>query len=152
MAVRLLRLLHTATVGNILHPARPSPQPAKQTGYSNTDGGSVTLKVENAYYTGSAIGATVEGSFTNGATYKVTYNDSETVPSSIGTHTAMLTVYENGTEKQSVTAQYKISYLDAPKPAYTISGAYEDNGTYWFKTGASVTVNAPDGYSGFPRY
>lgn len=119
----------------------------KADGCSNTDGGSVTLKVENAYYTGSAIGATVEGSFTNGATYKVTYNDSETVPSSIGTHTAMLTVYENGTEKQSVTAQYKISYLDAPKPAYTISGAYEDNGTYWFKTGASVTVNAPDGYT-----
>ncbi len=117
-------------------------------GCTNTDGGSVTLNVADAYYTGGEIGATISGSFTNGATYTLTYNDgSETTPSSIGTHTAKLTVYENGTEKQSVTAQYKISYLQAPNPAYIINGGYQNGTTYWFKSGTSVTLNAPDGYT-----
>lgn len=117
-------------------------------GCTNTDGGSVTLNVDDAYYTGDEIRATVSGSFTDGTTYTLTYNDgSETAPSSIGTHTVKLTVYENGTAKQSVDAEYKISYLPAPNPAYAISGGYQYGTTYWFKTGATVTVNAPAGYT-----
>lgn len=114
----------------------------------DTNGGSVTLNVSDAYYTGSAIGATVEGRFTNGATYKLTYNDdSDTVPSSDGKHTATLTVSENGTEKQSLTLEYEISYLSAPESAYTINGGYKSENTYWFKIGETVTVTAPVGFA-----
>ena len=116
----------------------------------NTDGGSVKLIVQDAYFTGNAIGATVEGSFKNGAIYTLTYNDgSETAPSSVGTHKATLTVSENGTQKQSLTLEYKISYLFAPESVYSISGYNyydETNETYWFKTGAAVTVTATTGY------
>lgn len=113
---------------------------------TSSDGGSVTLKVEDACYTGSPVAATVEGSFTNGATYTVTYNGSETAPSTVDTHTAKLTVSENGTAKQSVTADYTISYLPAPAPAYIINGGYQNGNTYWFKNGETITVSAPADY------
>ena len=79
----------------------------------NGDGGSVRLVVQNAHYTGAAIGATIEGSLTNGAVYKITYNDgSETAPSSVGKHRATLTVTENGVQKQSISIEYEILSLD----------------------------------------
>ena len=111
-------------------------------------GGSVTLNASNAYYTGNAIGATVQGSFTNGATYKIIYdNGSETAPSSVGGHTVKLMVFENGTEKQSLTLQYKIDYLPASENAYTISNAETKIGeVYWFKN-QPVIVLAPEGYT-----
>lgn len=113
---------------------------------TNTDGGSVKLVAKNGYYTGGSVGASVEGAFTNGATYKVTYGGSETAPSAVGTYTATLIVYENGTEKESVSAEYKISYLEAPESAYIIKGGYKKDNTYYFKDGESVTVDAPTGY------
>ncbi len=116
-------------------------------GCENPNGGSVTLNATDGYYTGSPIGARVGGGFTNGATYKVTYNGSETVPSDAATYTAKLTVYENGTEKQNVTADYTISYLSAPTPAYIVGGyAHKAENTYWYKSGSVVTVTAPAGY------
>ncbi len=75
----------------------------------NGDGGSIRLVVQNAHYTGAAIGATIEGSLTTGAVYKITYNDgSETAPSTAGKHRATLTVTENGVQKQSVSIEYVI--------------------------------------------
>ena len=75
----------------------------------NSDGGSVRLVVQNAHYTGAAIGASIEGSLTTGAVYKITYNDgSKTAPSTVGKHRATLTVTENGVQKQSVSIEYEI--------------------------------------------
>ena len=71
------------------------------------------LSVADITYTGNPISATVEGSFTNGATYAVTYDDgSALAPTAVGTHTAKLTVSEAGVEKQSVTAEYSILKAD----------------------------------------
>lgn len=110
--------------------------------------GHITLHVEDAYYTGNSIGASVEGSFNNGSTYKVTYNGMEAIPGNIGTHTVKLTVYENDIEKKSVTTTYQISYLPAPSISEFIVSGHSSfvNGTYWFNAGSSADVSGPEGY------
>ena len=98
--------------------------------------------VQNAYYTGDAIGATIEGSLTTGAVYKITYNDgSETAPSTVGKHRATLTVTENGVQKQSVSIEYEILAPQESAPDQAISGNAnegestdlytDDNGNLW---------------------
>lgn len=117
----------------------------------NPDGGSLTLQVEDACYTGNGIEATVTNKLTlaENVTYKVTYDEGETsAPKGLGKHTAILTVCENGTEKASVQKDYTISYLPAPETAYRISNGYKDSAdTYWFKEGEGITVSAPYGYT-----
>lgn len=108
----------------------------------NGDGGSVRLVVQNAHYTGAAIGATIEGSLTTGAVYKITYNDgSETAPSTVGKHRVTLTVTENGVQKQSVSIEYEILAPQESAPDQAISGNSNksestavytgDNGNLW---------------------
>ena len=109
--------------------------------------GSVTLQAADTYYyTGSPIPNPVTGSFKNGATYNVTYNGSETVPSQVGHYTAKLTVYEDGAEMGTVSADYDIRYLPSPGIDRIGGSGYENNGIYWFKDGAVAEVIAPEGY------
>ncbi|MBQ3104856.1 MAG: hypothetical protein IJC59_03220, partial [Lachnospiraceae bacterium] len=96
---------------------------ASDCSHRNGDGGSVRLVVQNGYYTGAAIGATIEGSLTTGAEYKITYNDgSETAPGTVGKHRATLTVTENGVQKQSVTMEYEILAPKESAPDQAVSG------------------------------
>ena len=122
-------------------------------GCSNPDGGSVKLIVKDAPYTGEAVGATTEGAFTNGATFKITYDGAETAPNAVGILSATLTAIENGEEKASITCSYNVDYIDAPNPAYYISGYRKDN-TYWLKEGDPIVVTPPAGYniSKYVRY
>ena len=80
------------------------------------DGGTLKLVVNDSYYTGNSVDAVVEGTLTNGATYKVTYNGLETAPSAAGTYIVKLTVYENGVEKQSISEEYSINKADQDAP------------------------------------
>ena len=111
------------------------------------NGGSMTLKVADTYYTGYDVLEDTIGVFADGITHTITYNDSaDNIPNAVGTYTVKLTAYENGIEKESISDTFTISYLEAPANPYSIAGAYEDNGTYWFKDGDSVTVYAPENY------
>lgn len=112
-----------------------------------TDGGSVTLNIHDSYY-GNPSGAFVTGSFTNGATYAITYDDGSTAaPTDKGAHTVTLIVSENNAEKERMVREYEISYLPAPATSYQIENGYKDaDNTYWFKNGDTITVSAPEGY------
>lgn len=115
---------------------------------NNCSGGSIKMIADDTRFINAPIEATVNNNLTNGATYTITYDDGdETAPKNVGTHTATLTVFENGEEKQSVTAEYTISYLPAPSEPFVIyHHTYTDGEVYWFKSGSSVTVGGPDGY------
>ncbi len=111
--------------------------------------GSATLWVPKfAYYTNSsAFSAQYGFTFKNGEEVKLTYDSGDIeAPSGLGKHTATLTVYKNGEVKASVSAEYEITYLPAPQNAYSLSGGYQAENTYWLRNGAAVTVNAPEGF------
>ena len=69
---------------------------------------------------------------------------SSTAPVKVGSYIAMATVDETDKfESDSCTVAFKISYLDAPATAYTLSGTQGKNGYYT----SDVVLNAPQGFS-----
>ncbi len=125
----------------------------KNDGCPSGTGNSVTLNLENVYdYTGNPIPDPVTGGFNhNMATYKVTYNGSEDIPSAVGNYRVALNVYdENGKEKTGIGRDFKIEYLPSPNLSeFEVRGQkYSEMayGPHWFAPGNTAEVASPDGY------
>ena len=111
--------------------------------------GSITLQAKDVYYTGNPIANPVIGSFINGGTYKVTYNDSQTVPSAVGDYLVKLNVYDKNSVKcADVDDTFKIGYL--PSPGFRVGNidgyTYYNGNECWYVDGAVARVYAPNEY------
>ncbi len=114
-------------------------------------GNSVTLNIQDVYYyTGQPIPDPVTGEFNhNMATYKVTYNGSEILPSAVGSYKVTLNAFNaDGVNAAGFMKSFVIEYLDAPSLSeFKVSDyTYKNGDTYWFAPGATATVTPPEGY------
>lgn len=97
--------------------------------------------VSNVIYQASSTGdAKVE--------YKVRGDENSTYttakPSAVGEYTVRVTVAaDDDYNEASATADFAITYLDTPNPAYTLSGTEGQNGWYT----SDVTITPPEGYT-----
>lgn len=97
--------------------------------------------VSNVIYQASSTGdAKVE--------YKVRGDENSTYttakPSAVGEYTVHVTVAaDDDYNEASATADFAITYLDTPNPAYTLSGTEGQNGWYT----SDVTITPPEGYT-----
>lgn len=97
--------------------------------------------VSNVIYQASSTGdAKVE--------YKVRGDENSTYttakPSAVGEYTVRVTVAaDDDYNEASATADFSITYLDTPNPAYTLSGTEGQNGWYT----SDVTITPPEGYT-----
>ncbi|MCR4845638.1 MAG: hypothetical protein K5865_02760 [Eubacterium sp.] len=68
---------------------------------------------------------------------------SETKPTEVGSYTVKVEIpFTDEYAASQAEADFKISYLDAPEDAYTVSGTEGKNGYYT----SDVSLSAPDGY------
>lgn len=113
--------------------------------------GDASLVVGDIYYGGAAPSVELRSTTHSTATAKIEYKEltaddnmyTSTVPTKVGEYTARATFVENDAfDQTSVTDDFQIAYLPAPKKPYTIEGEAGENGYYT----SDVIIKPATGY------
>lgn len=129
----------------------PEPEPEPEPAKPEKSSGKVSVSMSSYIYGGSASSPQISSSTNDVGKATVEYKPasaddsaySSQKPSSVGNYTVRVTLPSNDDYTRAVgTANFSISYLRAPSPAYELDGAVGDSG--WYKS--EVEITAPEGY------
>lgn len=123
------------------------PEPAKP----EKSSGKVSVSMSSYVYGGAASSPQITSSTNDVGNATVEYKPagaddsaySSQKPTAVGNYTVRVTLPSNDDYTRAVgTANFSISYLRAPSPAYELDGSVGDSG--WYKS--EVEITAPEGY------
>lgn len=143
-------LMSLYPVWAMLPEEEPEPEPAPSTPAPKS-AGIVNVSMNGYTFGGNSSNPMIVSSTNDVSKATVTYKAagasdatySTQKPTAVGDYVVRVALPENDNYGQAVgTANFRISYLPAPTPAYELDGTKGDNG--WYKS--EVEITPPDGY------